>query len=66
MLMVEKLYGKTVYSMYPYAPKSKIVYSTVQYSTVDVSAPKLSKIKYLECAENHVSEEFFLVVSDIY
>ena len=32
---------------------------TVQYSTVDVSAPKLSTIKYLEC-ENHVSEEFFL------
>ena len=28
-------------------------------SALDVSAPKLSTIKYLEC-ENHVSEEFFL------
>ena len=39
-------------------------YSTVLYCTVDVSAPKLSTIKYLEC-ENHVSEEFFFVVSTV-
>jgi hypothetical protein len=33
--------------------------STKIQDRVDVSAPKLSTIKYLEC-ENHVSEEFFL------
>jgi hypothetical protein len=40
------------------APKSKIVYSTVHNSTVGVSAPKLSTIKYLELeCESHVSKE---------
>ena len=43
-----------------------LVFYTVRvlYCTVGVSAPKLSTIKYLEC-ENHVSEEFFLVVSTV-
>jgi hypothetical protein len=40
-------------------PRYRAIRGTKIQDRVDLSAPKLSTIKYLEC-ENHVPEEFFL------
>ena len=57
---VEALLPLDLLGLGPFRIGKKWTLSTKIQDRVDVSAPKLSTIKYLEC-ENHVSEELFVV-----